>query len=120
MPRITIDHHDSRADAISTLVSLRKVGMQPGDVGSVWLRYPAGDAPDAPEQLPGDLHQTTLTDLGAVQLSGWIAAAANAADARSPGLDLATLLADADLDDEELAKVRDTLASGGGVIGVRA
>lgn len=95
--------------------------MRPEDVGSVWRLARRDDAaPDRAAPLSDNPYVAILDDVGAVQLSGWIAEAAKTLMGQAGRLDLATLLADADLDPAEQERVRETVSSGGGVIGVKA
>ncbi|MFC7380019.1 hypothetical protein [Brevundimonas sp. GCM10030266] len=120
MAKFQFDHHTDRKDAAAALVSLREVGMKSEDVGSLWQAPPDADALWPPAEKPADLYEATLADIGAVQLSGWIAhKALNALSAStSPGL--ADVLDGTDLDSGDRDRIRGTLLAGGGVIGVKA
>ncbi len=120
MPRMKIDFYPNREDAADALSSLREVGLNPGDVGGAWAaRTPEiGTAEDA-GRTDGS-HLIAVEDLGPVRFSGWLAEIAlKSAGERTP-VPLASIFQDLTPDAAELARVRDALASGGGVIGVRA
>jgi len=119
MPRTKIDFHQSRQDAAAALSSLREVGLNPGDVGGAWL---AGEDPfdavdDASMNGPGQLIE--VEEIGLVRFSGWLADAAHEAAGNRPAAPLSVIFDDL-TDDAELQRVRDILASGGGIVGVRA
>ncbi|MDQ8027845.1 MAG: hypothetical protein REJ23_03895 [Brevundimonas sp.] len=94
--------------------------MKPDDVGSLWGLHDQGAAFDSPSETPHDLYEATLAGVGPVQMSGWVAVAAIAAMRTTTSPNLTEVLADADLDDAERSRILDTLAAGGGVVGVKA
>lgn len=119
MPRTKIDFHQSREDAAASLTSLREVGLNPGDIGGAWL---AGEDPSAAREdgsMTGPDRLIDVEDLGRVRFSGWLADAALEAIGNGPAAPLAAIFDDL-ADEAELQRVRDTLASGGGIVGVKA
>lgn len=116
MPRTKIDFHEDRQDAATALSSLREVGLNPGDIGGAWLE----DAQATAEGLDTATRRTVeVQALGRVQFTGWLAEAAlNFSDAEQ-GAPLSSILGD-HADAAELDRIRQTLASGGGIVGVRA
>ena len=116
MPRTKIDFHDNRQDAATALSSLREVGLNPGDIGGAWLE----DAQAAAEERDRATHRTVdVMDLGRVQFTGWLAEAALQISDAEHTAPLSSILGD-HVDAAELDRIRRTLASGGGIVGVRA
>nr|WP_314136964.1 hypothetical protein [uncultured Brevundimonas sp.] len=119
MARTKIDFHQSRQDAAAALSSLREVGLNPGDIGGAWRvgenSFDAAD--DASTSGPGQL--IDVEEIGLIRFSGWLADAAQEAAAHGPATPLSVIFDDL-TDDAELQRVRDTLASGGGIVGIRA
>ncbi|RZJ45599.1 MAG: hypothetical protein EON86_01150 [Brevundimonas sp.] len=120
MSRTTLNFHDDRRDAASALVSLREVGMNAGDVASIWEMPPAGEALLDPTVAPFAFYEMDFRGGPALQLSGWFATAAMDALAEHRSIDLPSLLSAAGIDAAEAERVRATISAGGGVTAVRA
>ena len=116
MPRTKIDFHDNRQDAATALSSLREVGLNPSDIGGAWLE----DAKAKAEGLDKATRRTVeVPDLGRVQFTGWLAEAALKFSDAEQTASLSSILGD-HADAAELDRIRQTLVSGGGIVGVRA
>ena len=116
MPRTKINFHEDRQDAATALASLREVGLNPGDIGGAWL----DDAQAKAEGLDKATRRTVeVQDLGRVQFTGWLAEAALKFSDAEQAAPLSSILGD-HADAAELDRIRQTLASGGGIVGVRA
>lgn len=120
MPRTTIDFHDDREDAVSALTSLREVGLNPNDVASAWLAPREGEFVGEPPVSRVDLYEANIDGMGPVQLSGWFAEAALSALSSGGAIALNAVVDGQGDGKVDLDRVRQTLASGGGVVGVRA
>lgn len=119
MPRTKIDFHQSREDAAASLTSLREVGLSPGDIGGAWLAGEDLSAVIGDGSTTGPVRLIDVDDLGRVLFSGWLADAALKAAGNEPAAQLSVIFDDL-TDDAELQRLRDTLASGGGIVGVKA
>lgn len=118
MPRTKIDFHQTGEDAAAALSSLREVGLNPSDVGGAWL---AGISADArPINVAATSRVITVTGLGDVCFSGWLAEFALEAIGDKEEAPLSTIFDDLISDHAELARLRANLAAGGGIVGVRA
>jgi hypothetical protein len=112
MARIKIDTYADPSDASAALGALREVGLNPGDVGSAW-KASVSDAAVA-------VHEVSVEGLGPLHFTGWLAESALKAAETASAVDLAQALKAAGLEEKDIARARDALTSGGGVIGVRA
>lgn len=117
MPRTKIDFHHSRQDAADALSSLREVGLNPGDVGGAWLAAD-GTSEDTPTTATSRL--VPVAEVGEVRFSGWLAEVALQALGDRETAPLSAIFDDLTSDAGDLARLRDTLAAGGGIVGVRA
>jgi len=117
MPRITIDFHDRREDAVSALASLRDVGLSTEDVASAWLAPSEGEDVGDDAQPSASLYEASIDGVGRVQFTGWLGEAALASLGADSTIDLAEALGgeEADID-----RIHRTLACGGGLIAIRA
>lgn len=120
MPRTKIDFYQSRRDAAASLSSLRDVGLNPGDVSGAWLAETAAGSPDDAASTSASSRRIPVEDVGDVEFTGWLAQVALDALGDGSTAALSAIFRDLTSDDAELARVRDTLRAGGGVVGVRA
>lgn len=120
MPRTKLDFHQSREDAADALSSLREVGLNSGDVGGAWLAETAADGPVEETPATATSRLVPVADVGDVRFSGWLAESALQALGEQETAPLSAIFHDQTLDADELARLRDTLKGGGGVVGVRA
>lgn len=120
MPRTKIDFYPSRQDAADALSSLREVGLSPGDVGGAWLSGTEVDATIEGATATSSNRIVFVEDVGKVRFSGWLADAAIEALGHQPSAPLSAIFDTSTADSSEVARVRDTLVKGGGVVGVRA
>ncbi|RZJ18103.1 MAG: hypothetical protein EON91_06660 [Brevundimonas sp.] len=117
MPRVTIDFYDSRQDAISALVSLREVGLSTEDIASAWLAPREGEYMGDDAQPPASLYEAGIDGVGRVQFTGWLGEVALASLGADSIIDLAKAMGSEEPDTDRIHR---TLASGGGLIAVRA
>ena len=123
MPRVTIDIHDNRDEAWSSLAALREVGLNAGDIASVWLaptdETEAGEN-DAASPTPFAVHTMKFTDIGTAQVTGWIADLATQAFDKDRHASLGDVLGKADIGAKETERARAALLGGAGLVAVRA
>lgn len=93
--------------------------MRQEDLGALWLA-PASPNPPLDGSEPSDRYEMTLVDVGKVQMTGWVAAQAMEILGEGLPLDLHAVLSGALDDPGEIDRLRETLRSGGGIVGVRA
>lgn len=118
MPRTKIDFHQTGEDAAAALSSLREVGLNPGDVGGAWL---AGTSINSSQNdAAASSRIITVTDLGEVCFSGWLAEVALEAMGDKEEAPLSAVFDDLTSDGAERSRLQETLAAGGGIVGVRA
>lgn len=120
MPRTKIDFHQSRQAAAEALSSLRGIGLNSGDVGSAWLADTAADGTSNDAPTTATSRVIRVSDVGEVRFSGWLAEVALEALDDQQAAPLSAIFDDLTLEPAELVRLRDTLAAGGGIVGVRA
>lgn len=120
MPRTKIDFHQSRRAAAEALSSLREIGLNSGDVGSAWLADTAADGTSNDAPTTATSRVIRVSDVGEVRFSGWLAEVALEALDDQQAAPLSAIFDDLTLEPAELVRLRDTLAAGGGIVGVRA
>lgn len=119
MSRIEFDHYGRWSEACSAVDALGVVGMRQEDLGALWLASASPNPPlDGSE--PSDRYEMTLAGVGKVQMTGWVAAKAMKILGEGLQLDLPAVLSGALDDPGEIDRIRETLRSGGGIVGVRA
>lgn len=118
MPRTTLDFHRDRHDAWSAASSLREVGLGAGDVGGAWRAVydPTASGPVGMAAV----RTLEISDIGAVDFTGWLAEVAAEVYRDSGAVSLGEVLAGHVSDDAVIDEARQTIASGGGIVGVRA
>lgn len=116
MTRAKIDFHEDGRDAAESAAALCGVGLKPSDVAAIWSLVPGGREAAATE----DSHQIDLTDVGRLGLAGWIVGELGPSGDPLTLSALEHALRDARPSGEILARVIETLGSGGGIVVVRS
>lgn len=124
MTRIAFDHYDTAAEAASAVEALRLVGLNPGDLATAWNEADAGverpgePGPNAAPLRPG--HGVWLQGIGRLHLTGWLSQAATPGSSRSDPMELDALFSALALSPDDRDHLCRTLASGGGIVAIRA
>ncbi len=125
MTRIAFDHYETRGEAAEAVESLKVVGLDPGNLATVWSESDTGSEAAADPAL-GDVTVQSpglgvwLEGIGRLHLTGWLSLAATPGSCRTDPLDLAALFPGLDLGTGEREHLCRTLAGGGGIVAIRA